>query len=203
MYLWIHKCPYFCTQDTLPTVPEGSPPTPVATVSQYACQRRTTTENNNKIFTVRNLSNLTLDTTELLHVRPPQPVALTLQCKKPPNLFCSNWTAGLLHSPALWHNSPQNTLTCKWAASAAVARWRCNSWHAHDPWHGGLARTRPEAQCATPRWAPDVTLLTSNDGSVPLPSGGQCGREGLGLWWAPRKLRFPHRMGKWFIGWLV
>uniref|UniRef100_A0A3Q3JB73 BRCT domain-containing protein n=1 Tax=Monopterus albus TaxID=43700 RepID=A0A3Q3JB73_MONAL len=39
-------------QDTLPT--EGSTPTPVATVSQYACQRRTTTENKNQIFTVRN-----------------------------------------------------------------------------------------------------------------------------------------------------
>ncbi|XP_053188991.1 DNA nucleotidylexotransferase [Scomber japonicus] len=38
-------------QDTLPTLPEGSPPTAVATVSQYACQRRTTIENNNKIFT--------------------------------------------------------------------------------------------------------------------------------------------------------
>ncbi|XP_039995503.1 DNA nucleotidylexotransferase isoform X2 [Xiphias gladius] len=38
-------------QDTLPTLPEGSTPTPVATVSQYACQRRTTTENNNKILT--------------------------------------------------------------------------------------------------------------------------------------------------------
>ncbi|XP_026165528.1 DNA nucleotidylexotransferase [Mastacembelus armatus] len=36
-------------QDTLPT--EGPPPTPVAAVSQYACQRRTTIENNNKIFT--------------------------------------------------------------------------------------------------------------------------------------------------------
>uniref|UniRef100_A0A668A0Z0 Deoxynucleotidyltransferase, terminal n=1 Tax=Myripristis murdjan TaxID=586833 RepID=A0A668A0Z0_9TELE len=30
-----------------------STPTPVATVSQYACKRRTTTQNNNKIFTVR------------------------------------------------------------------------------------------------------------------------------------------------------
>ncbi|XP_040906002.1 DNA nucleotidylexotransferase [Toxotes jaculatrix] len=38
-------------QDILPTLPEGSSPTPVDTVSQYACQRRTTTENNNKIFT--------------------------------------------------------------------------------------------------------------------------------------------------------
>uniref|UniRef100_A0A8C4F1S3 DNA-directed DNA/RNA polymerase mu n=1 Tax=Dicentrarchus labrax TaxID=13489 RepID=A0A8C4F1S3_DICLA len=38
-------------QDTLPTLPEGPTPTAVATVSQYACQRRTTTENNNKIFT--------------------------------------------------------------------------------------------------------------------------------------------------------
>uniref|UniRef100_A0A4W6DAC2 DNA nucleotidylexotransferase n=1 Tax=Lates calcarifer TaxID=8187 RepID=A0A4W6DAC2_LATCA len=37
--------------DTLPTVPEGSTPTPVTTVSQYACQRRTTIENSNKIFT--------------------------------------------------------------------------------------------------------------------------------------------------------
>ncbi|XP_068423825.1 DNA nucleotidylexotransferase [Clinocottus analis] len=34
-------------QDTEPTSAEGSTPT----VSQYACQRRTTTENNNKIFT--------------------------------------------------------------------------------------------------------------------------------------------------------
>ncbi|XP_061601474.1 DNA nucleotidylexotransferase [Cololabis saira] len=31
--------------------PEVSPPTPVTTVSQYACQRRTTTENRNKVFT--------------------------------------------------------------------------------------------------------------------------------------------------------
>ncbi|KAK2823978.1 hypothetical protein Q5P01_021153 [Channa striata] len=38
-------------QDTLPPSPEPSTPTPVATVSQYACQRRTTTENKNKIFT--------------------------------------------------------------------------------------------------------------------------------------------------------
>ncbi|XP_070772340.1 DNA nucleotidylexotransferase [Enoplosus armatus] len=38
-------------QDTLPTSPKGSTPTPAATVSQYACQRRTTTENNNKVFT--------------------------------------------------------------------------------------------------------------------------------------------------------
>ncbi|XP_069001342.1 DNA nucleotidylexotransferase [Embiotoca jacksoni] len=37
-------------QDTLPTVTEGTTPT-VSTVSQYACQRRTTPENNNKIFT--------------------------------------------------------------------------------------------------------------------------------------------------------
>lgn len=40
----------------------------------------------------------------------------------------------------------------------------------------GLARTRPEALRATPRWASDVKLLTSNDGFVPPPSGGQCGR---------------------------
>uniref|UniRef100_A0A667ZV62 DNA-directed DNA/RNA polymerase mu n=1 Tax=Myripristis murdjan TaxID=586833 RepID=A0A667ZV62_9TELE len=40
-----------CIQDTLPRLPEGSTPTPVATVSQYACKRRTTTQNNNKIFT--------------------------------------------------------------------------------------------------------------------------------------------------------
>ncbi|KAG7999920.1 DNA nucleotidylexotransferase, partial [Nibea albiflora] len=38
-------------QDSLPTLPGGSTPTAVATVSQYACQRRTTTENNNKIIT--------------------------------------------------------------------------------------------------------------------------------------------------------
>ncbi|XP_027131757.1 DNA nucleotidylexotransferase [Larimichthys crocea] len=37
--------------DSLPTLPGGSTPTAVATVSQYACQRRTTTENNNKIIT--------------------------------------------------------------------------------------------------------------------------------------------------------
>ncbi|XP_047458191.1 DNA nucleotidylexotransferase isoform X2 [Mugil cephalus] len=35
-------------QDALPKM---TPPTPVARISQYACQRRTTTENNNKIFT--------------------------------------------------------------------------------------------------------------------------------------------------------
>uniref|UniRef100_A0A671V0L5 DNA nucleotidylexotransferase n=1 Tax=Sparus aurata TaxID=8175 RepID=A0A671V0L5_SPAAU len=38
-------------QETVPTPPEGSAPTAQAVVSQYACQRRTTTENNNKIFT--------------------------------------------------------------------------------------------------------------------------------------------------------
>ncbi|XP_031730976.1 DNA nucleotidylexotransferase [Anarrhichthys ocellatus] len=38
-------------QDTVLTSPEGSTPTPVAAVSQYACQRRTSIENNNKIFT--------------------------------------------------------------------------------------------------------------------------------------------------------
>lgn len=85
---------YFCTQD--PPSQEGSAPTAVATVSQYACQRRTTTENNNKIFTVRNY-HLTSFWTQV-HFYPPEAVALTLQCK---NLFCSNWMAGLLHSPAL------------------------------------------------------------------------------------------------------
>ncbi|KAM9365423.1 DNA nucleotidylexotransferase [Pholidichthys leucotaenia] len=38
-------------QDTLPTVPEDARPTPAFAVSQYACQRRTTIENSNKIFT--------------------------------------------------------------------------------------------------------------------------------------------------------
>uniref|UniRef100_A0A3P8QCJ1 DNA-directed DNA/RNA polymerase mu n=1 Tax=Astatotilapia calliptera TaxID=8154 RepID=A0A3P8QCJ1_ASTCA len=38
-------------QDTLAASPEATTPTPVSTVSQYACQRRTTTKNNNKIFT--------------------------------------------------------------------------------------------------------------------------------------------------------
>uniref|UniRef100_A0A3B4ZJL6 DNA-directed DNA/RNA polymerase mu n=2 Tax=Stegastes partitus TaxID=144197 RepID=A0A3B4ZJL6_9TELE len=38
-------------QDTSPTLPEAPAPTPASTVSQYACQRRTTTENYNKIFT--------------------------------------------------------------------------------------------------------------------------------------------------------
>ncbi|KAF3708582.1 DNA nucleotidylexotransferase [Channa argus] len=38
-------------QDTLHPSPESSPPTAKATVSQYACQRRTTTENKNQIFT--------------------------------------------------------------------------------------------------------------------------------------------------------
>uniref|UniRef100_A0AAX7V282 DNA nucleotidylexotransferase n=1 Tax=Astatotilapia calliptera TaxID=8154 RepID=A0AAX7V282_ASTCA len=37
--------------DTLAASPEATTPTPVSTVSQYACQRRTTTKNNNKIFT--------------------------------------------------------------------------------------------------------------------------------------------------------
>uniref|UniRef100_A0A668ULF9 BRCT domain-containing protein n=1 Tax=Oreochromis aureus TaxID=47969 RepID=A0A668ULF9_OREAU len=38
-------------QETLPASPEATTPTPMSTVSQYACQRRTTTQNNNKIFT--------------------------------------------------------------------------------------------------------------------------------------------------------
>ncbi|KAM3606837.1 uncharacterized protein V6R79_024164 [Siganus canaliculatus] len=38
-------------QDTQPAFPQGSTPVAEATVSQYACQRRTTIENNNKIFT--------------------------------------------------------------------------------------------------------------------------------------------------------
>ncbi|XP_054654777.1 DNA nucleotidylexotransferase [Dunckerocampus dactyliophorus] len=38
-------------QDTLPAVPEGSTLAPVAAISQYACQRRTSTDNKNKIFT--------------------------------------------------------------------------------------------------------------------------------------------------------
>nr|XP_046258317.1 DNA nucleotidylexotransferase isoform X2 [Scatophagus argus] len=41
----------YLIEDTLPTLPEGSTPTAVVTVSQYACQRRTTTENKNNIFT--------------------------------------------------------------------------------------------------------------------------------------------------------
>uniref|UniRef100_A0A669CR47 DNA-directed DNA/RNA polymerase mu n=1 Tax=Oreochromis niloticus TaxID=8128 RepID=A0A669CR47_ORENI len=49
----VHDSPvlFFCTQETLPASPEATTPTPVSTVSQYACQRRTTTQNNNKIFT--------------------------------------------------------------------------------------------------------------------------------------------------------
>ncbi|XP_028983427.1 DNA nucleotidylexotransferase [Betta splendens] len=40
-------------QDTLPTPPGCStpPPAPASSISQYACQRRTTTENRNRIFT--------------------------------------------------------------------------------------------------------------------------------------------------------
>ncbi|TWW77979.1 DNA nucleotidylexotransferase [Takifugu flavidus] len=38
-------------QDTLPAIPEGG--APAAEVSQYACQRRTTTDNYNVVFTVR------------------------------------------------------------------------------------------------------------------------------------------------------
>ncbi|KAM4607582.1 DNA nucleotidylexotransferase [Polymixia lowei] len=38
-------------QESLPTLPGGSSCTPVTPISQYACQRRTTTENHNKIFT--------------------------------------------------------------------------------------------------------------------------------------------------------
>uniref|UniRef100_A0A8C7DMK7 DNA nucleotidylexotransferase n=1 Tax=Oncorhynchus kisutch TaxID=8019 RepID=A0A8C7DMK7_ONCKI len=40
-----------CIPDTSSTVTECSPPTADANVSQYACLRRTTTENHNKIFT--------------------------------------------------------------------------------------------------------------------------------------------------------
>uniref|UniRef100_A0A3B4FC33 DNA nucleotidylexotransferase n=1 Tax=Pundamilia nyererei TaxID=303518 RepID=A0A3B4FC33_9CICH len=49
----VHASPviFFCTQDTLAASPEATTPTPMSTVSQYACQRRTTTKNNNKIFT--------------------------------------------------------------------------------------------------------------------------------------------------------
>uniref|UniRef100_A0A4W5RPI0 BRCT domain-containing protein n=1 Tax=Hucho hucho TaxID=62062 RepID=A0A4W5RPI0_9TELE len=51
-----------CIPDTSSTVTECSPSTAAANVSQYACQRRTTTENHNKIFTVRknNIYNHTL-----------------------------------------------------------------------------------------------------------------------------------------------
>ncbi|XP_068597237.1 DNA nucleotidylexotransferase [Brachionichthys hirsutus] len=38
-------------KDILPALLDDSQPTAVVAVSQYACQRRTTTENNNKIFT--------------------------------------------------------------------------------------------------------------------------------------------------------
>ncbi|XP_061818518.1 DNA nucleotidylexotransferase isoform X2 [Nerophis lumbriciformis] len=38
-------------QDTLPASPESSTLAPVAAISQYACQRRTSTDNKNKIFT--------------------------------------------------------------------------------------------------------------------------------------------------------
>ncbi|XP_061914742.1 DNA nucleotidylexotransferase [Entelurus aequoreus] len=38
-------------QDTLPASPESSILAPVAAISQYACQRRTSTDNKNKIFT--------------------------------------------------------------------------------------------------------------------------------------------------------
>ncbi|CAG10151.1 unnamed protein product, partial [Tetraodon nigroviridis] len=43
-------------QDTLPMLPEGRKVVAVATVSQYACQRRTTTTNHNAVFTVRSCS---------------------------------------------------------------------------------------------------------------------------------------------------
>lgn len=179
--LWVSAC--FCTQDAPPAFPGGSTPR----VSQYACQRRTTTENNNKIFTVRKCF-LTLLHTQLHFLILARQRLYNV--KKPPNLFCSNWMDDSLGSPALWHSSPQNTLTCKWAASAAAARLRCNSWHAHDPWHGGgvWQRTRPEAPCDTPRWAIDVTLLSSNRGSVPLPSGW------AGVWGREGQLREGHRI---------
>lgn len=54
-----------CTQDALPTLQEVSPAAAAAPVSQYACQRRTSAENNNKIFTVRKLFHLFLDTISL------------------------------------------------------------------------------------------------------------------------------------------
>ncbi|XP_077351120.1 DNA nucleotidylexotransferase isoform X2 [Festucalex cinctus] len=38
-------------QDTLPALQEGSALAPVATISQYACKRRTSTDNKNKILT--------------------------------------------------------------------------------------------------------------------------------------------------------
>lgn len=162
--LWISG--YFCTQDTLPTLPECSTPTPVARVSQYACQRRTTTENNNKIFTVRN-SYLTLLWTQL-HVHPREAVNLTLQCKKVP-VICSaliGWLARFTHQ-----RFPENILTLQMSSvlqHPEVQQLTCPQSLAR-----GLAWTRPKAPSATPGWAADVTLLTNSDGSVPLPSGGQ------------------------------
>uniref|UniRef100_A0A672HG64 DNA-directed DNA/RNA polymerase mu n=1 Tax=Salarias fasciatus TaxID=181472 RepID=A0A672HG64_SALFA len=40
-----------CVSDTSPALPDGTSSTPLLTVSQYACKRRTTTVNNNKILT--------------------------------------------------------------------------------------------------------------------------------------------------------
>ncbi|KAF0027198.1 hypothetical protein F2P81_019939 [Scophthalmus maximus] len=56
-------------KDTVPTFPEGATPTPVATVSQYACQRRTSTENYNKIFTLFSVGSPTSFHGSVLHVQ--------------------------------------------------------------------------------------------------------------------------------------
>lgn len=63
--LWLCISDHLCTQDIKPA--DGCKPRTVATVSQYACQRRTTTQNHNTIFTVRSrFLNLTVDKTALL-----------------------------------------------------------------------------------------------------------------------------------------
>ncbi|KAK5853577.1 hypothetical protein PBY51_014719 [Eleginops maclovinus] len=161
-------------QEPLPT--EGSPSPPVATVSQYACQRRTTLENHNQKFTVRNVCNVTLDSglSHVAHLK----LSLCFHMQKN-LLICSaliGWLACFTHQHS--DTTPRNTLTCKWAASAALAFLELQQLTSPRSLAAGPAWTRPEAQCATPRWPTDVTLLTSNDGSVPWPSGWQCSREG-------------------------
>uniref|UniRef100_A0A8C7YQ72 BRCT domain-containing protein n=1 Tax=Oryzias sinensis TaxID=183150 RepID=A0A8C7YQ72_9TELE len=74
-------------QDVLPEV--STPPSVVA-VSQYACQRRTTTENHNKTLTVRNCSSNLAGNPAV----PPEAAALTSLFTNLPNHF-ETWKADL------------------------------------------------------------------------------------------------------------
>lgn len=143
----VHDSPvlFFCTQETLPASPEATTPTPVSTVSQYACQRRTTTQNNNKIFTVgKCFSGLTLNHAFTCWATRGSSLLLC-NVKSSPNLFCSNWMAGLLHSRALWHNSPPKYINLQMSSICSCGTFEVQQLTCLRTLARGLARTRPQA----------------------------------------------------------